>query len=223
MQSFSHHDKKLALISAPEISHDLESGLLNPILASNEPLQSLLLIGADDLFLTEQILEKKPCTHMTRYRSDDHYPMSPEPWHTKTIDFLELKNQQSPVDAIILSKLHAQTLELGDAFEKLGNMIKPGGLLVLSTLIYSENIPDFPSLHALGDALMQNGFSHPIVERHQMTYRFSSPKKKQQALLAIGIQEPSLATSMSLTWAIAHAWRQKPDNMIKLPKSRHQR
>ena len=222
MQTFSHQDKKQALIDAPEISHDLEAGLLNPLLARSEPTNTLLLIGADDLYLCEEIMSKAPCEQMTRWRTDPLYAQSPSPWHTITTSFPALPENQAPVDVILMSKLHAQAQDLGQTLQQLADIIKPQGLLIFGTLIYSETTPDFPSLHAIGDALGQHGFSHPIVERHQMTYRFSSPEKKRKALLAIGIQEPSPATSMSLTWAIAHAWRKELPNIVKMPTSRHQ-
>ena len=189
-------------------------------------MKRILIIGAESPFLSQSILELFPEIKIIRIAPDPIYLGLQHDGETLQIHDAFFPKQIELFDALILSKIHCLPFELSDLLKKAQTYLKSDGLLILNTITYSETLPHFPSIHALGDALMHNGFSFPVVEKHTMSYQFKTPETKPGLLLAIGIEDHSQATEIELSWAIAHAWRsnqQHPHNTITLPVSRHKK
>jgi hypothetical protein len=130
-------------------------------------------------------------------------------------DMLPFKKEQ--FNAIIIHQLHMLDLNIKSVFSTLMPYLHPGGLFLISTLLYEPPIfSDFPALHAIGDALSQHGIPSPIIEKHRMTYTFKH-SLPQLYFLAMGLEAPP-EESITLSWAIAHGWKKQPQ--VRMPESR---
>lgn len=147
------------------------------------------------------------------------------------------------VDLIFAHHVLAYLPNMNISFAEWHRVLKPGGGLMLSSfgpdtykevrMAYAEidknqHVHNFSDLHDIGDALMQQGFVDPVIDRADLTLRFPSNQDLLMHLKAQGglidrqgmrkglmtprqYQKMLLALAPTLTHELitAHAWRGK--------------
>jgi len=115
---------------------------------------------------------------------------------------------------MIVSSLALQWCDLESVFAGFRHTLKPGGLLMFSTmgpdtlkeLRYAWSKADghahvsaFIDMHDVGDALMRAGFSDPVMDVETITVTYPTVKKLMQDLKAIGSRNALVGRAKGLT------------------------
>lgn len=168
----------------------------------------------------------------------------------QNIEFLSGKAEVIPlpnqsVDVIVLHFLLPWIADFKTVIKECQRVLRPNGLLMLSALgpdtlkelSDPENIiPYFYDMHDLGDALMHEGFSDPVMEVNHFTLTYRDLPRLFDELIATGmlinpenmtvIQQPDASYEITHEVIIGHAWRSdektnkySADGSVRIPIS----
>jgi len=115
---------------------------------------------------------------------------------------------------LIVSSLTLQWCEdLGTVFAECARVLRPGGLLLFSTLgpdtlhelraawaavDEAPHVNRFHDMHVVGDALIHGGFSAPVMEREDLTVTYDDVLTLMRDLKGIGAQNKHVQRARSL-------------------------
>jgi malonyl-CoA O-methyltransferase len=167
--------------------------------------QNVLDLGAGTGWLTEALHASFPKAQVTAL--DFSYPM---------IEVAKMKNKKAKycvADGLclpikdhsidwVVSNLMMQWVEsIDDLLLEIKRILKPSGVLFFSTLGLgtlaelssswkkidgSSHVNSFLDMHDIGDALLETGFSDPVMDADTMIMRYGHPKSLLQELKGLG-------------------------------------
>jgi len=116
---------------------------------------------------------------------------------------------------LLYSNLTVQwCVDIDKAFSEFRRVLRPGGLLMFSTLgpdtltelrqswravDQQQHVHSFIDMHHLGDALLQAKFSDPVMDIENFTLTYPDAYKLMHDLKALGVHNASLQRSSGLT------------------------
>ena len=130
-----------------------------------------------------------------------------------TGDAHSLELEENSVD-LLVSSLTIQWCDPDQVLQEFARVLKPGGLLLLSsfgpdTLMelrqawravdVREHVHTFVDMHDLGDAMVRNGFTSPVLDVDRLVMTYDSVSKILRDLKGIGAQNLAPARPRGLT------------------------
>lgn len=137
-----------------------------------------------------------------------------QPLHRICGDAERLPVQDNSIDMIFSSLSLQWCNHLDLAFAEFRRVLKPGGLLLFSTfgpdtlkelrqcwhsIDRYNHINAFIDMHDIGDALLRQGFSDPVMDMEMMTLTYSNVMQLMKELKAIGAHNVSAGRPRGLT------------------------
>jgi malonyl-CoA O-methyltransferase len=148
------------------------------------------------------------------------YAKTKKPWF-KSFPLLQAHHTQMPfasesVDFIFANQLICTLDELRPLIHECYRVLKPQGCLLFSSLgpdTFKEcqttfNLP-LNDLHDIGDLLLQEGFSDPVMDREDLVLKYSSPTSLETTLKAQGLASHQAIHAEQVTYEVIYgqAWR----------------
>lgn len=124
------------------------------------------------------------------------------------------------VDLLCANFLLPWVNDVSACFKEWRRVLKPDGLLMLSTLgvgnlqelqgsVNAQQFPQLIDMHDIGDMLVTAGFADPVIDVGRFPVRYSSREKLQHELQASGMLEQAVSLpdmqELLVTFEVVHA------------------
>ncbi len=200
-----HLFESLASINyAPEIILDLGSGTGYCARGLSQIFKKSSVINLD-MALGMLVYAKKQRSIMNRLRRSQLFLCA---------DAESISLADNSVDLVFSSLAFQWSNDPDRLFQECYRVLKPGGLLMFSTLgpdtlkelrkswAHADNkthVSPFIDMHDLGDALMRSGLVNPVMETENITLTYQTVSKLMQDLKQIGSRNATAGRSIGLT------------------------
>lgn len=187
--------------------------------------------------ITCLLQRKYPTAAITAFDSATHFLEHAKNQHASpAIHWLLSNANRLPIDDHSVDLLFANLLlpwchDSKALLAEWRRILHPEGLLVFTTLGPDtlrqlppsiEQLISLTDMHLLGDALIQAGFSDPIMDVDTLTLKYRDPAKLLHELTAMGLinagHQPESLTEPSITFELiyGHAWGPKYTRTAKI-------
>jgi malonyl-CoA O-methyltransferase len=167
---------------------------------------------------------------------------APVRWMYAPLDPLPVGPQS--VDLLVVNLLLPWCVNLHQTLQEWRRVLRPAGLVMLSSLgpdtlrevnTPAGEMPRWTDMHPLGDALLQAGFSAPVLDVQHFTLAYPDPQSMEHELRVVGLlsesqerlpleKNPEGFFTVTYEVIYGHAWqpsagqnRMAPDGTIKIP------
>ncbi len=169
--------------------------------------EAILDLGAGPGFFTKQLRKRFPKARLTAFDLSPEMLKTFKPgWFSKTNrvagDMMSMPFKDNSFDFVFANQVLHWGASFEDCFKEIARVLKPGGLLLFSTLgpdtfvelknafgaiDQYQHVNEFIDMHDIGDWLLQGAYKEPVVDMEYITVRYQSVRALCQDLKAQGV------------------------------------